>query len=77
MRYEGGCACGAVRYAIEGEPSASGTCHCRSCRKAASAPSLPFLTMPASAFAVLRGSPAADPSSPPGSSVDSAALARI
>ncbi len=64
MRYEGGCACEAVRYAIDGEPTASGTCHCRSCRKAASAPSLPFLTVAASAFAILSGAPATYRSSP-------------
>lgn len=29
----GGCACGAVRYEVEGEPYQSGLCHCTKCRK--------------------------------------------
>lgn len=29
----GGCACGAVRYALKGEPFRFGVCHCTSCRK--------------------------------------------
>ena len=30
---QGGCLCGAVRYAVEGEPYQSGLCHCTTCRK--------------------------------------------
>jgi hypothetical protein len=62
---QGGCLCGAVRYRIEGEPNASGICHCRSCRKAASAPALPFVQVPADRFAFTRGEPAEFRSSPP------------
>ncbi len=29
----GGCQCGAVRYAITGEPGSLYACHCRECRK--------------------------------------------
>ena len=61
---EGGCLCGAVRYQVKGNPSASGICHCRSCRKAASAPTLPFLVFPADAFAITRGEPVEFRSSP-------------
>lgn len=61
---QGGCLCGAVRYRVEGEPIGSGVCHCRSCRRAASAPSLPFATFPAGAFAFTRGEPAEFHSSP-------------
>lgn len=39
---EGGWLCGAVRYIVEGEPTSSGICHCETCRRAASAPQLPF-----------------------------------
>src|SRR5579859_1272077 len=61
---EGGCLCGAVRYRVEDEPEGSGTCHCRTCRKAASAPNLPFATFPVERFAITRGEPAEFRSSP-------------
>jgi hypothetical protein len=61
---EGGCLCGAVRYAVEGEPINSGICHCESCRRAASAPRLPFVGFPRRAFRILRGAPASYASSP-------------
>jgi hypothetical protein len=54
---EGGCLCGAVRYRLEGEPSSSGTCHCCTCRKTASAPGLPFVTFMTDQFAFTRGKP--------------------
>ena len=62
---EGGCLCGAVRYRVEGEPIASGICHCRTCRKAASAPALPFAVFPTDRFAFTQGEPAEFRSSPP------------
>ena len=43
---------------------ASGICHCRSCRKAASAPTLPFATFPADRFALTQGEPVEFRSSP-------------
>jgi len=48
---EGGCLCGAVRYRVEGEPEASDICHCETCRRAASAPTLPFAVFPSARFA--------------------------
>jgi uncharacterized protein (DUF924 family) len=55
---EGGCLCGSVRYRLEGEPISAGTCHCRTCRKAASAPHLPFAEVAVDQFLVTRGKPA-------------------
>lgn len=61
---QGGCLCGDVRYRIEGEPSSSGVCHCRTCRGAASAPALPFATFPCDRFAFTQGQPREFRSSP-------------
>ncbi|MEO0913510.1 MAG: GFA family protein [Pseudomonadota bacterium] len=33
MEITGSCACGSVRFVIEGPPSVMGTCHCSRCRK--------------------------------------------
>lgn len=61
---EGGCLCGAVRYRVTGPPIDSGTCHCRTCRKASSAPELPYAQFLLSAFEIRRGWPARYHSSP-------------
>jgi hypothetical protein len=52
---EGGCLCGALRYRVEGEALVSGICHCRTCRRTASAPMLPFLTFSAERFVLTQG----------------------
>jgi hypothetical protein len=38
----GGCACGAVRYRIEGELFDTGWCHCRLCQRSSGAPAIAF-----------------------------------
>lgn len=61
---QGGCLCGAIRYTVCGQPLVSAVCHCRTCRKTASAPVLPFVTFPRVDFALTQGSPTDFHSSP-------------
>ena len=42
-RYTGGCLCGALRYAAEGEPLYAGHCYCDDCRKASGSGFVPFM----------------------------------
>lgn len=52
---EGGCLCGAVRYRVSGAPLHSIICHCRSCRRAAGAPTVAWLTFERTRFEWLSG----------------------
>jgi hypothetical protein len=61
----GGCQCGAVRYEASGACLNSMVCHCRSCRRAAGAPVVPWVTFPQSGFRLTRGAPKEFRSSPP------------
>jgi len=63
--FQGGCLCGSIRYRVRGAPLSSGICHCRSCRRAAGAPMLPYVTFPIAHFSVIKGQPAEFRSSPP------------
>jgi hypothetical protein len=62
--HEGGCLCGAVRYRVTSAPRALVLCHCRSCRRAAGAPSLAWAIFQAADFAFTSGKPATFASSP-------------
>ena len=62
---EGGCFCGAVRYRASAPPKASLICHCASCRRAAAAPAMPWVTFAADDFSITRGDLATYRSSPP------------
>ncbi|HEV7693878.1 MAG TPA: GFA family protein [Hyphomonadaceae bacterium] len=61
---EGGCLCGGIRYRITGSPRISTLCHCRSCRRAAGAPTLAWISLSRSDFQITSGAPARFNSSP-------------
>ena len=51
----GGCFCGAVQFAVSGEPVAMGYCHCDSCRSWSAAPVNAFTLWPPDAVQVTEG----------------------
>ena len=48
-KYEGGCACGAVRYSTDAEPVMAGHCQCSKCQHLSGAPHTTFAAFPAAA----------------------------
>lgn len=62
--FAGGCLCGAVRYSAAGPPRHPTLCHCQSCRHAAGAPAVAWLTFPKERFRITAGEPRRFPSSP-------------
>jgi len=52
---EGGCYCGAVRYAIIGSPDWSAHCHCRSCQLACGGGFMTWAKVAAENFSVTEG----------------------
>lgn len=55
---DGGCLCGGVRYTVTGEPESSSICHCVSCRRAAGAQSVAWISVPLDNFSFVSGVPA-------------------
>ena len=60
----GGCLCGAIRYALSGEPTGVNLCHCQSCRRATGGPAVGFVDMPPGGFTWTSGQPKYYESSP-------------
>jgi hypothetical protein len=54
-KFEGGCACGAVRYRLESAPFDAGWCHCRTCQLNSGAPAMVFASVPAGHLVWTRG----------------------
>jgi hypothetical protein len=48
----GGCLCGQLRYAFEGEPAFIGKCYCLDCHKESGTGHITFVSVPASALTV-------------------------
>lgn len=55
-RYTGGCACGAARYEVTGEPVSMGDCQCRQCQRDSGTGHSSYLTF-AGAAVRLEGRP--------------------
>lgn len=51
-KYEGGCACGAVRYATDAEPLMAAHCQCRKCQQLSGAGHTSFAAFPAAAVKI-------------------------
>ena len=54
---EGGCQCGAVRYAVTGAPEAIYVCHCLECRKQSASAFGISVSVPRTALRLTRGTP--------------------
>jgi hypothetical protein len=54
---EGGCQCGAVRYALAGEPAEVYVCHCRECQKQSASAFGISVSVPRSGLRLTRGTP--------------------
>lgn len=54
---EGGCYCGALRYALSQKPIVKGQCHCRACQHMAGGAPQYFLLVPPDGFAWTKGTP--------------------
>ena len=53
--FEGGCACGAVRYRLESAPFDAGWCHCRTCQLNSGSPAMVFASVPAGHLVWTKG----------------------
>ena len=57
MTLTGGCHCGAIRYAIEGEAIVHALCHCSDCRRHAGAPMVGWAMFKIGEVKVTKGTP--------------------
>jgi len=57
MRVEGGCYCGELRYAAEGDPAFKGLCYCRECQHVSGGGANVVMGMPEAGFSWTKGKP--------------------
>jgi hypothetical protein len=58
-KHTGRCACGAIEFAFDTEPSFIASCHCLDCRRASGGTTATFFGVPQEDFTLLRGTPQA------------------
>ncbi len=54
----GGCACGHIRYSVDGAPRYMGNCHCRDCQQATGSAYFPGVGVKTENFTLESGEPA-------------------
>lgn len=59
MKLEGGCYCGAIRYASTGDPLFKGECYCRECQYISGGQSNVVMGLPEASFSWTKGEPKA------------------
>jgi len=57
MAFQGGCACGAIRYDVSAEPVATMNCHCRACQYASGGGFTTAVVVPRGTLTITAGTP--------------------
>jgi hypothetical protein len=57
MTFEGGCACGSIRYECSADAPESINCHCRDCQRASGTAYASALVVPAASLKLTKGQP--------------------
>jgi hypothetical protein len=57
MAFQGGCACGQVRYEVSADPVAVMNCHCRACQRASGGGYTTAVVVPRGALEIVGGTP--------------------